>query len=95
MHTEKVTRNAAINTVRRWVPDVEPMNGHITTFAKRLLKQLQVRPSEDGAASDPFGGDFPRYLPPKMELPAKKSEVIQHVELMFALSVRVPAFLDE
>lgn len=71
------------------------MNGQITTFAKKLLKQLQVRPSEAGAAADPFEGDFPRYLPPKLELPAKKSEVIQHVELMFALSVRLPGFLDE
>ncbi|CAE7219618.1 unnamed protein product [Rhizoctonia solani] len=88
-HPEKVTRNAAINTVRRWVPETEPMNNEITTFAKKLLKQL-----EEGQR--PFAeNEFPRYLPPKLELPAKKIEVIQHVELMFALSVRVPAFLDE
>ncbi|CAE6382445.1 unnamed protein product [Rhizoctonia solani] len=88
-HPEKVTRNAAINTVRRWVPDVEPMNTEITSFAKKLLKQLQE-------GQQPFEEhEFPRYLPPKLELPAKKAEVIQHVELMFALSVRVPAFLDE
>ncbi|CAE6440409.1 unnamed protein product [Rhizoctonia solani] len=88
-HPEKVTRNAAINTVRRWVPETEPMNTEITAFAKKLLKQLQEgqRPFEEN--------EFPRYLPPKLELPAKKAEVIQHVELMFALSVRVPAFLDE
>ncbi|CAE6402237.1 unnamed protein product [Rhizoctonia solani] len=88
-HPEKVTRNAAINTVRRWVPDVEPMNMGITSFAKKLLEQLQEgrHPFEEH--------EFPRYLPPKLELPAKKAEVIQHVELMFALSVRVPAFLDE
>ncbi|KAH7335182.1 Symplekin tight junction protein C terminal-domain-containing protein [Rhizoctonia solani] len=88
-HPEKVTRNAAINTVRRWVPETEPMNTEITNFAKKLLKQLQEgqRPFEEN--------EFPRYLPPKLELPAKKAEVIQHVELMFALSVRVPAFLDE
>lgn len=71
------------------------MNSQITTFAKNLLKQLQLRPSEDGAIPDTFEGDFPRYLPPKLELPAKKTQVIQYVELMFALSVRVPAFLDE
>ncbi|CAE6446197.1 unnamed protein product [Rhizoctonia solani] len=88
-HPEKVTRNAAINTVRRWVPETEPMNTEITVFAKKLLKQLQEgqRPFEEN--------EFPRYLPPKLELPARKAEVIQHVELMFALSVRVPAFLDE
>ncbi|KAG8760401.1 hypothetical protein FRC11_000462 [Ceratobasidium sp. 423] len=88
-HPEKVTRNAAINTVRKWVPDIEPMNTEITTFAKKLLMQLQEgqRPFDEN--------EFPRYLPPKLELPAKKAEVIAHVELMFALSVRVPAFLDE
>ncbi|QRW17189.1 symplekin [Rhizoctonia solani] len=88
-HPEKVTRNAAINTVRRWVPDVEPMNTEITSFAKKLLGQLQE-------GQHPFEEhEFPRYLPPKLQLPARKAEVIQHVELMFALSVRVPAFLDE
>lgn len=35
------------------------------------------------------------YLPDHIELPAKKSEVLQHVELVFALSVKVPEFLDE
>lgn len=93
--TEKVTRNAAINTVRRWVPDVEPMNGAITAFAKKLLKRLEIHKSEDGTMEETPEEDIPRYLPPKLELPAKKSEVIQHVELMFALSVRVPTFLDE
>ncbi|KAG9104316.1 hypothetical protein FRC06_003605 [Ceratobasidium sp. 370] len=94
-HSEKVTRNAAINTVRRWVPDVEPMNGLIAQFARKLLKRLEVRAPEDEPADIISGSDIPRYLPPKLELPARKSEVIQHVELMFALSVRVPAFLDE
>lgn len=35
------------------------------------------------------------YLPERIELPAKKSHVLQHVELLFALSVKVPEFLDE
>ena len=34
------------------------------------------------------------YLPDQLELPAKKSEVLQHVELVFALSVKDPQFLD-
>ncbi|KAG8748374.1 hypothetical protein FRC10_005921 [Ceratobasidium sp. 414] len=92
---KKVTRNAAINTVRRWVPDIEPMNGLIAQFARKLLKRLEARASEDEPADIVSDFDIPRYLPPKLELPARKSEVIQHVELMFALSVRVPAFLDE
>lgn len=35
------------------------------------------------------------YLPERIELPAKKAQVLQHVELLFALSVKVPEFLDE
>ncbi|KAF9557340.1 hypothetical protein CPC08DRAFT_710481 [Agrocybe pediades] len=35
------------------------------------------------------------YLPESIELPAKKDQVLQHVELLFALSVKVPEFLDE
>ena len=35
------------------------------------------------------------YLPERIELPAKKPHVLQHVELLFALSVKVPEFLDE
>ncbi|KAH7927832.1 hypothetical protein BV22DRAFT_1031314 [Leucogyrophana mollusca] len=35
------------------------------------------------------------YLPEDIELPAQKSHVLQHVELLFALSVKVPEFLDE
>lgn len=35
------------------------------------------------------------YLPERIELPAKKSHVLQHVELLFALSVKIPEFLDE
>ncbi|KAG7093905.1 hypothetical protein E1B28_007543 [Marasmius oreades] len=35
------------------------------------------------------------YLPERIELPAERSQVLQHVELLFALSVKVPEFLDE
>jgi len=35
------------------------------------------------------------YLPERIKLPAKKAQVLQHVELLFALSVKVPEFLDE
>jgi symplekin len=35
------------------------------------------------------------YLPERIELPAQKAHVLQHVELLFALSVKVPEFLDE
>ena len=35
------------------------------------------------------------YLPERVELPAQKAQVLQHMELPFALSVKVPDFLDE
>lgn len=35
------------------------------------------------------------YLPERIELPAQESHVLQHVELLFALCVKVPEFLDE
>ena len=35
------------------------------------------------------------YLPERIELPAQKQQVLQHVELLFALCVKVPEFLDE
>lgn len=35
------------------------------------------------------------YLQEEIELPARKAHVLQHVELLFALSVKIPEFLDE
>jgi len=35
------------------------------------------------------------YLPDRIQLPADKAQVLQHVELLFVLSVKVPEFLDE
>ena len=35
------------------------------------------------------------YLPERIELPADKAQVLQHLELMFALSVKVPPFLNQ
>jgi symplekin len=35
------------------------------------------------------------YLSEQIEIPARKAEVLQHVELLFALSRQVPEFLDE
>lgn len=35
------------------------------------------------------------YLPEEITLPAEREQVLQHVELIFVLSVRVPDLLDE
>ncbi|KIK09035.1 hypothetical protein K443DRAFT_672073 [Laccaria amethystina LaAM-08-1] len=139
-HPERKTRGAAINTVKLWVPNIQPMDMMIRTFALQMLRKLQLRPSEvvkfplsscqdsgrddvvmngdaengedSQARSVPANGDhqdenmedgqLPQedlvhtpYLPERIELPAKKPHVLQHVELLFALSVKVPEFLDE
>lgn len=107
--TEKVTRGAAIITVKRWLPDVQPMSDMVRTFALRLLRRLQKRPRKDTEKADREGtgdgsedGEMPQeevvqteYLPEEVELPANKSQVLQHVELIFALSVKSTEFLDE
>jgi symplekin len=113
-HPDPVTRRAAINTVRRWVPGIEPMDNMIRDFALQILRRLQKRPPKDEApkvieeqasASDENNmedGQLPSedllqtpYLPEEIELPARKAHVLQHVELLFALSVKIPEFLDE
>ncbi|KAG6857467.1 hypothetical protein H0H87_003534 [Tephrocybe sp. NHM501043] len=138
-HPEKKTRGAAINTVKLWVPNTQPMDGMVREFALQMLRKLQLQPVRsnatekevpmvvDGEETDATkvrpesssgvsqnghvdhgkeenmeDGQLPPeelvhtpYLPEQIELPAKKSQVLQHVELLFALSVKVPEFLDE
>lgn len=138
-HSEKVTRNAAIITVKRWVPDVHPMNEIVRSFALRLLRRLQQKtpaitesmptPAGDGHAADASttldvtfeqkvgnddievdgitgddmeDGEMPQeeivqtdYLDEELQLPAVKSQILQHVELPFALCVKAPDILDE
>jgi symplekin len=50
---------------------------------------------EDGQL--PADSDLVRtpYLPDHIELPTDESQVLQRVKLLFALSVKVPEFLDE
>lgn len=105
--TEKVTRGAAIITVKRWLPDLQPMSDMVRTFALRLLRRLQKRPEKgvekpEGVRDGSEDGEMPQedivqteYLPEEVELPARKSQVLQHVELIFALSVKSTEFLDE
>ena len=58
--------------------------------------------SEDGHDESMEDGEMPQeemvqteYLPERVELPAQKPQVLQHVELVFALCVKCPEFLDE
>ncbi|KAF9072274.1 Symplekin tight junction protein C terminal-domain-containing protein [Rhodocollybia butyracea] len=155
-HTEKKIRGAAINTVKLWVPNHQPMYGMIREFALQILRKLQQAPVvvpksspaslppvvngdeksmegvvngdaahesvkvEQESLDETAEGSVPTqeepeegqvqdesmeeeqlplihtpFLPERIELPADKSHVLQHVELLFALSVKVPDFLDE
>lgn len=85
------------------------MNEMVRTFALQLLRRLQSRPTPEVKPTDAEvngeameDGEMPQealvqteYLPAQLDLPAQKEQVIQHVELLFALCVKVPEFLDE
>ncbi|KAJ6518677.1 Symplekin tight junction protein C terminal-domain-containing protein [Mycena sanguinolenta] len=116
-HSDKKTRGAAINTVKTWVPNAQPMDGMVREFALQMLRKLQLQADpkaakangandvsmgEDGEDENMEDGQLPPeelvqtpYLPERIELPAQESHVLQHVELLFALCVKVPEFLDE
>ncbi|KAI0091687.1 Symplekin tight junction protein C terminal-domain-containing protein [Irpex rosettiformis] len=114
-HSDKVTRAAAINTLKRWIPDFEPMASMIRDFALQLLRRLQSRPREDKQKEVQSNGDTGEdndenmedgqlppeeilqtpYLPEQLELPAQSDQILQHLELLLALSTRSPEFLDE
>jgi symplekin len=145
-HADKRVRGAAINTVKIWVPQYQPMDSMIREFALQMLRKLQAptakkikasegevsvtvdgapeksdAPAEDtemAASEAPAVTPVPEaeskekeesaeeiednqplvqtpYLPERIELPAQKDQVLQHLELMFALSVKVPEFLDQ
>ncbi len=139
-HADKKIRGAAINTVKSWVPNHQPMDTMIRVFALQMLRKLQRSPEapdmvmaspkpvaksapstdmqvdaslsaippvqkESDAPRDDENmedGQLPQeellhtpYLPERIQLPAQKSDVLQHVELLFALSVKLPEFLEE
>ncbi|THH09925.1 hypothetical protein EW145_g1681 [Phellinidium pouzarii] len=111
-HPDKVTRGAAIITVKRWVPDVQPMSDMIRGFALRLLRRLRKRPEDitttDGQVNNNGENDAmedgemhedevvqTEFLPEHLEPPTLKAQVLQHVQLIFALCVKCPEFLDE
>ncbi|GAA5991312.1 hypothetical protein JCM11641_002820 [Rhodosporidiobolus odoratus] len=55
-HADKRVRNAAIMTVKKWVPDVKELSELIVRFAVDLLERLKVAPSEKQAEAA-VGGD--------------------------------------
>jgi len=95
------------STVARAPPaqaDVTMTNGGHNEGDDEMVDELVPEKSE--IPKEPRGegedGQLPQeelahtpYLPERIELPAKKAQVLQHVELLFALSVKVPEFLDQ
>lgn len=87
------------------------MDSMIRDFALQILRRLQNRSPKNAKSITANGteedenmedGQLPSeefiqtpYLSEEIELPAEKSLVLQHVELLFALSVKIPEFLDE
>ncbi|EPQ56463.1 hypothetical protein GLOTRDRAFT_59735 [Gloeophyllum trabeum ATCC 11539] len=111
-HSEKLIRGAAINTVKRWVPDVQPMGDMVRAFALHILRRLQSRAPKEKQADEDIAmngegenmedGQLPAedlvqtpYLPEELDSPVQRAQVLQHVELLFALSVKSPDLLDE
>lgn len=50
--SDRLTRNAAINTVKRWVPDSKPLGESVTAFALALLSRLEIAPPPASPTSD-------------------------------------------
>lgn len=114
-------RIAAIKLVKRWVPDVKPMDQLSQNFAVRLLRRLEAQTAsstngdEPKADSEMQNGDESNdssppissslrdsepplntpYLPAVINIPARPAQILQHVQLIFALCVKVPELLEE
>jgi len=65
-------------------------------------EQMDVDFATPGAEDNREDGQLPTealaktpYLTETLQLPAERGQVLQHLELMFALTVKVPEFLDE
>ncbi|KAJ3505780.1 hypothetical protein NLJ89_g7237 [Agrocybe chaxingu] len=79
------------------------MNGYVEEEQKDRMEESGTKPPHhDREGQDMEDGQLPTedlvhtpYLPERIELPAEEEQVLQHVELLFALSVKVPEFLDE
>lgn len=54
---DKRIRNAAIMSVKKWVPDVKELSGIILSFALSLLERLQVEPVKEEESVKKEGED--------------------------------------
>jgi len=98
---DAITREYALRLLQRLEtkprttpPKVEPDGD--TEMTKAEVYEVESVPTEHVVGSKLEGDPVTSaYLPGAVELPMSKSLVLQHVELLLALSVKVPEFLDE
>lgn len=110
-HYTKQTRNAAIVTVKRWVPDQLELGGKVRAFAVELVhrardakppKKEEEREADmqvDGEDQKPVVETYAKVkdsqiiegLPPI----TSEAQLQQHLELLLALSAKLPDLLDE
>lgn len=103
-HPETAFRIAAIKAVKRWVPDVKPMDELSRAFAVRLLRRLEPTGKKANGTTDTDMEEASSeietllktpYLPEALDVPANPAQILQHVQLIFALCVKVPELLEE
>lgn len=49
---DKLTRNAAIMTVKRWVPDTRPLTNRVVSFALALYARLEAAPEPEPTTNE-------------------------------------------
>jgi symplekin len=88
--TDGMIRDFALQLLRRLQTprpvDKPPIGDAAATAGNENMEDGQLPP--DDLLQTP-------YLPERLELPTQKLQVVQHVELLFALSSKAPDFLDE
>ncbi|KAH8929649.1 hypothetical protein BT69DRAFT_1256010 [Atractiella rhizophila] len=106
VHSDKATRNPAILTLKRWVPDTAPLNGKVVQFALSLLHRLETPPEDtlDAEAMDMAVDEQDTLMGHNLlvsggeiarDFPYPKNELglVRHVELLLALSSKCPELL--
>ncbi len=99
--TDRKVRLVAINTVKRWVPDIQPLGRSVVQYALQMVRRLAQGEEDQAKDENMEEGEekeekaISTYLPERPEYPLAREMVQQHVELLFALCVRDADLLDE
>lgn len=88
--TDGMIRDFALQLLRRLQTprpiDKPPIGDAVAAAGNENMEDGQLPP--DDLLQTP-------YLPERLELPTQKPQVVQHVELLFALSSKAPDLLEE